>query len=303
VKIAYFGNGVRGKVCLEALLNAGKNICCVIVQPKNGNVPQSDITNIAKSNGIDILAPDDINSQQSEADIRKYSPDMLILSGYSKIIKQNIIDTAEYAVNLHGGRLPYYRGASTINWQIINGEAVGGCAVIQVLPGIDTGDIYASAEYEIKPDDNYGDVLEKTLELFPTMLLDVVSHIEDGTLKPVEQDLSVGAYYCSRGPEDGQIFWKTSTAKEIYNLIRSLTAPMPGAFTYYDKKKIVISEAELCAEKIVGAKGKMVLRRGDGYVVPASDGCLIIKKVIVDGDESTAVDFFKKSGGYFADYQ
>ena len=135
-------------------------------------------------------------------------------------------------INLHGGKLPEYRGAAPINWQIINGETSGGCSIIYVDEGIDTGDIIAQEIYPIEAHDTHASILEKTLEIFPRLLIQVLEQIENGTVKAQKQDPHAGSYYIRRYPSDSEINWDRLTDIQVHNLVRGMFGPYPGGIFF-----------------------------------------------------------------------
>jgi len=191
------------------------------------------------------------------------------------------------------GELPQYRGSSTLNWMIINGETKGGVAIILIDAGIDTGDIIAKESFEIRPNDTIKEVIYKTDKIFPRLLIKVIRQIKNGTVKRKPQPPGKGTYYHTRYPRDGKINWERSSAKEVYNLVRALTHPCPGAFTYFNNKKLIIWKASLIEEDIRGIPGRVCLRRRRGIVAIAADRGLLITRVQPEGkSECDANDFF-----------
>jgi methionyl-tRNA formyltransferase len=202
------------------------------------------------------------------------------LAGYNNILKKEIISFPKKgAINLHGGKLPDYRGVAPINWQIIKGEKVGGCCIIFVDEGIDTGDIIEQEFYDIGENDTAGDVVQRQLEIFPPMLLKAVQNIEKGTVNSTKQDLAEGSYYTRRYPDDGRVDFASMTALDAHNMIRAMRGPYPPAFCFYNDKKIYLLGSELLKEKIIGTPGRIALKRPEGVIVIARDRGLLITEV------------------------
>jgi len=300
MKIVYFGNNPRGLVCLQKLLEESENIVAIVAHPEQKLSPEQgqNVKTVAIEKGLPVIQPKDINSPKSAEWLKSFMPDLFILSGYNQILKSNVLKIPRKGtINLHGGKLPEYRGVAPINWQIINGETVGGAAVLYVEEGIDTGDIIISQEYSIGIEDTAKSVLDITLKIFPEMLLKAVNLIKHGKVKPKKQDLEKGCYYTRRYMRDGRIDWKNMTALEVYNLIRALVEPYPGAFTYNNGEKVIIWKASLLKETIKGISGRVVLRREGGVVVIAKDMGLLIELVQHEnGETMKANDYFNKTG-------
>lgn len=297
MRILYFGNGIRGVRCLEALVEKGRrgDIVAVITPP--GEADQVAVS--AKKHGFKIMQPERVNGEGSIREIKSLTPDLFILAGYNRILKKELISVPPLgAINLHGGKLPEYRGVAPINWQIINGETTGGCAILFVDEGIDTGDIIAQELYEITEEDTAATILEKTLELFPRLLLAVVNDLEQGRVTRVKQNPLQGCYYTRRYPRDGRIGWREMTAFQVYNLVRALVRPYPGAFFYYKHIKIIVNRSTLIPEEIKGTPGRIVLFRGEGMVVTARDRGILIEEIAIEAETSsiTPRSYFKVLG-------
>lgn len=302
MNIVYFGNNPRGAKCLEALHEAGFTPSAVVIHHHAPDTPRS-VHAVAKQLGLPVYDPKNVNSPEFLEELGKMRPELMILTGYNQILKRDILQIPpKGTINLHGGYLPYYRGGSPINWQIINGETTGGCAIIYVDEGIDTGDIIAQELYEIHPDETAGEIVQKTLEIFPRLLVDVVKQIENGTVQAVKQDPSVGAYYCKRYPHDGQIFWGSMTAVQVHNLVRALKGPgLDGAFTFLNGEKIAILNTKLLDMVIKGVPGRIALKQQGGVVIIAKDRGLLVTTIKIQDQVILAKEYFKICGMIFHD--
>jgi|ETNmetMinimDraft_35_1059890.scaffolds.fasta_scaffold49912_1 methionyl-tRNA formyltransferase len=285
MKIVYFGNGVRGIKCLDTLLNNNLNVIAVI-----GHEGNSDVVDFAELNNIITYQPKNINNQEFVDVLEKLNADLFVLSGYSRILKSVVIDLPKFGcINLHGGKLPEYRGCAPINWQIINGETTGGCCIIFVDKGIDTGDIITQKTYEISNNDTSLDIVNKQLSFFPVMLLKAVKDIELGKVKAIVQDKAQGSYYTRRYPEDGLINWDTMTSNQVYNLVRALVDPYPNAFTFYRTEKIKIRKVSMIEPPIVGTPGRMPFKRQNGVVICCKDKGIVVNEIAI-GDNGEPID-------------
>ncbi len=256
------GKGIRSVVCLKYLLKHGYRPVLVIGQAKD----QSGLIKLAKSKKIPTYVPQNINSQIALKKITKYYPDLLVLAGYSQILKAPIINLSKKGtINLHGGPLPAYRGASVLNWQIIQGETIGGISIIFVDEGIDTGDIIAQKKFPIKTTDTIKDVVNKTFKLFPPMLLKVIKQIESNTVKRVPQNKNKGNYWRKRRPADGWFTPQGITSQKAYNFVRALTNPYPGAMVKKGTQSFILWQVN--PTKKQPKPNTFYLKTIDGYIL------------------------------------
>jgi methionyl-tRNA formyltransferase len=176
------------------------------------------------------------------------------------MICREIIDLPRVgAFNLHGSLLPAYRGRCPVNWVIINGEAQTGVTLHYMIDKPDAGDIVGQKPVVIDVSDTAKTLYDKLCLTAKELLDEVLPLIKRGQIPRQKQDLKAGSYYGGRHPEDGRIDWKKS-ADEIYNLIRAVTEPYPGAFAFLDNdEKIIIWWAEPIVSKETVIPGKLII--------------------------------------------
>lgn len=299
LSVLFLGNKDRGTLCLEALLDSRHEVVAVVAPPVDGTEEwyQSPVS-VAEEHSIPVHRPANVNDPDVVERLADHEPDLTVMAGYSQILGEEVLTIApEGTLNLHGGKLPAYRGASTLNWMLINGEEEGGIAVLFADEGIDTGDIVEQARFDIAPDDTIVDVVERTNELFPGMLVDAVDAIDDGTVDRTPQSRTDGTYWHSRRPRDGEIHWERMTARNVHDLVRSLAGPYPSAFTYHDDTKLGITATTIPDETVRGIPGRVARTRGEGVLVVAADRAVLVERVEPeDGEEQPAREYFAGVG-------
>jgi UDP-4-amino-4-deoxy-L-arabinose formyltransferase / UDP-glucuronic acid dehydrogenase (UDP-4-keto-hexauronic acid decarboxylating) len=236
IVLAYHNIGCIG---IEALLQNGFDIAAVFTyrdDPKE-NVWFASVAEFAASLDIPVFAPDNINHPIWVQRIREMAPDILFSFYYRDIIRQPILDIPpKGCLNLHGSLLPAYRGRCPINWVLINGEKETGVTLHYMTPRPDDGDIVAQKKIFISDDDTAKTLHEKASNATADLLVEILPKIKSNTAPRIPQNHSAASYYGGRRPEDGEIVW-TKTAAEVRNLVRALTRPYPGAFSYLRDRK------------------------------------------------------------------
>jgi len=161
---------------------------------------------------------------------------LIISAGYPLVFPNDLIEAAaNHTINLHGGPLPSYRGGSPLNWQIINGEKNIKISIIKMAKDLDTGPIYCNKKFKLKKNDTIKTVHQKVNNLFPGMVNLTIKKIKN-KIKPLKQTNKNIKYYKQRSEKDGLINWNMKNAHQVYNFVRAVTKPYPGAFYYYKKK-------------------------------------------------------------------
>jgi methionyl-tRNA formyltransferase len=240
---------------------------------------------LAEEYALPVLAAPDPNDPSLLEQVRAMAPELFILAGYGPILRQEAISIpTRFCINLHGGRLPEYRGSSPMNWALINAEATFGISIIKVSPGVDTGDVLAERQFPIGPNDTIQDLHRLANDAFPEMLLQVLEGVERDTVAPLPQDNAKAAYFPLRFAEDGIIFFDTMTAEQIHNMIRSLTLPYPCAYTYFGTKRVRLIASHLRQDDYFGVAGRIYMKRQGSLLVCARDKCLWIDDARFDDD-------------------
>jgi UDP-4-amino-4-deoxy-L-arabinose formyltransferase/UDP-glucuronic acid dehydrogenase (UDP-4-keto-hexauronic acid decarboxylating) len=231
IVLAYHNIGCRG---IESLLRNGFKVTAVFTHkddPKE-NIWFDSVAELAASKNIPVFAPDNINHPLWIQKIRNMNPDIIFSFYYRKMVKPAILDIPSYGcLNLHGSLLPKYRGRCPVNWVLVNGEKETGITLHYMTPEPDDGDIVSQKKVAISDDDTARTLHEKLAGLSSAMLDEVLPQIKAGTASRKPQNHSQATYYGGRQPKDGEIDWSLSS-KEIRNLVRAVTQPYPGAFSY-----------------------------------------------------------------------
>ncbi|GMQ60446.1 hypothetical protein AN1V17_48460 [Vallitalea sediminicola] len=226
------------------------------------------------------------------------SVDYIMSFGYRRMIPENVVRKASIAaLGTHFSPLPRYRGFAPLNWLLINGEKETAVNLFYLDKEVDNGDIVDREFVDIYYQDDINSLLDKCLVAFKKLMLRAVPMLEDKTFNTEKQDNSKATYTCARNPEDGWINWEWSS-KKIYNLVRALTYPFPGAFTYYNEEKLYIWSCEEYKIPIYEGRisGKVIkIIKDEGIVVLCGDGVVLLKDVQLQNGERQTADKVIKS--------
>lgn len=159
--------------------------------------------------------------------------------------------------------------------------------------GVDTGPIISQELYQIGENDTHQTVLEKTLTIFPRLLVEALRDFENYKAHAIRQNLEEGCYYTRRYPDDSRINWQTMTDVQVHNLVRGMQGPYPHAFTFRENEKIEIEQTALLREEIKGMSGRVSLKRSEGVVVHCKNRALLIKEIRIKGEVREARDIVR----------
>jgi len=231
-----------GYECLDALIQNDEYVLAVITHKDDPGeeIWFRSVAGLAKKYGIPAHTPESVNSPDWVERIRSWAPDLILSFYYRSVISEEILNIPRLgAFNMHGSLLPKYRGRAPINWAVLHGEKSTGVTLHHMVKQADAGDIVDQEAVPIGPDDTARDVFDRCVKAARVVLERQIDALTQGTAPRRKQDESQATYFGGRTPEDGRIDWTQSTEK-IYNLIRAVTQPYPGAFTDVDGKKLFI---------------------------------------------------------------
>jgi methionyl-tRNA formyltransferase len=274
-RILFFGYSEVGHDCLSLLIERGDNVVALVTHEDN---PGEKIwfktpAAAARENGIPVHTPEKAGAPESFERISALRPDLILSVYYRNMIGTKILGLAPLgAFNMHGSLLPKYRGRAPINWAVLNGETRIGMTLHRMVKEPDAGNIVDQDGVDIGPLDTAEQAFRKVLPCARRVLERQIDALLSGTARETPQDASQATYFGGRRPEDGRIDW-TAPSRQIFNLIRAVTDPYPGAFTDIGQARLMVWWAEPESPAALGKAGRpgqvlsvspLVVATGDG---------------------------------------
>ena len=256
-RILFFGYSEVGYECLSLLLERGDRIVALITHEDN---PHEKIwfktpAVAAREKNIPVFTPDSVNNPEWREKIAALAPDLILSVYYRHMIGTKILALPPLgAWNMHGSLLPKYRGRAPINWAVLHGEPRIGMTLHRMVKSADAGAVVDQDGVDIGPRDTAEQAFRKVLPCARRVLARQIDSLLAGTAIEVPQDESQANYFGGRTPEDGRIAW-TQTSRQIFNLIRAVTDPYPGAFTDFGPARLMVWWAEPDSPATKGRRG------------------------------------------------
>lgn len=294
MRIVIVGQGPFGERVLEALLKKGEEVVGVFSPPDKRGEP---LKILAEKSKIPAFQPHRMKDPKVEWDYLELRPDLAILAFVTDIIPEKILKIPSLGtICYHPSLLPRHRGASAINWAIIQGDTRTGLTIFWTDKGIDTGPILLQKEVEIEPDETTGTLYFN--KLFPMgieAILEAVELIRNGKAPRVAQDDSKATY---EPPCDDRVAGIdfTKPVETIYNLIRGCD-PQPGAYAVFKGKKIRFYDAKKKLFPAEKTAGEIVAVEKGGLEIAAQGGIIVVGKLRVDkGEKMGPLEFVQLVG-------
>ncbi len=281
-----------GNACLAELIGMEAPIAALLTHRDD---PREQIwwrscAELASRHAIPVHYPDHLDSEWI-ARIAALRPAIIYSFSYRHLIAESVLALAPMgAYNLHPSPLPRYRGRAPVNWMLVNGEREAGVTLHHMVARADAGDIVAQKTCAIEDADTALSLYRKLVPLGAAIVREYHPRIVAGTAPRVAQDLTAGSYFGRRRPEDGKIDWRWP-ARRIFNLVRAVTHPYPGAFCYLGDRKLFIWRARIANETgSRGAPGEIVGEDAGGALeVAGGEGSvLVLTAQFEDGAEAAA---------------
>jgi methionyl-tRNA formyltransferase len=281
-RILFFGYSEVGYECLSLLLERGDNVIALITHEDN---PHEKIwfktpAAAAREKNIPVFTPESVNTSEWLERVMALQPDLILSVYYRNMISSKLLAIPRLgAFNLHGSLLPKYRGRAPINWAVLHGERRIGMTLHRMVKSADAGAVVDQEGIDIDPRDTAEQAFRKVLPCARRVLARQIDALLAGTARETPQDDAQATYFGGRKPEDGRINWGQTSA-QIFNLIRAVTDPYPGAFTDVGDARLMVWWAETDTPATRQRRGKPgeVLSVAP-LVVATFDGALELTKI------------------------
>jgi len=296
LRLIFMGYHNIGHVCLEALLELcrtlGDEIVAVVSHgddPKE-NIWFASVKKLALAHYLPYYQPDDPNDPAFVAAMTKLAPDFLFSCYYRHMLKGPLLKLPRLgALNLHGSLLPRYRGRCPLNWVLIHGEEETGVTLHYMEEKPDRGEMVAARRVPIAVADTALTLFARMTAASGDLMREIYPLLRAGQAPRLPQDHTQASYFGGRRPQDGLIDWHKSTW-EVYNLVRAVTYPYPGAFTHCQGRKLFIwggqpMKAPPASVHAAYPPGRIIgALPGEGLLVATAEGHFLINRAQWDGE-------------------
>ena len=282
-----------GWVCLDELLTLGADVTLVVTHADDPGeeIWFRSVAERARDAGVPVLTPAAANAPEVVAEIARHAPDFILSFYFRQVLGPAILALPRRgALNLHGSLLPRYRGRCPVNWVLVNGERETGVTLHHMEEKPDRGDVVAQRAVAIADDDTALTLNRKLGDAARVLLRETYPLLVAGTAPRVPQDHARASYFGGRRPDDGRIDWELP-ARRLYDLVRAVCHPYPGAFTACRGRRLLVWWARPLDGSGAGQPGEVVeIRHGAGVVVGTARGALLLERVQLEGDAERRAD-------------
>ena len=297
--IIFMGTPDFSATVLEGLLaDKAYNILAVVTQPdravgRKKEIKMTPVKEVALAHNLPVYQPEKLSGSEEMAELMTLGADGIVTAAFGQFLPTKLLDSVDFAVNVHASLLPKYRGGAPIHYAIINGDKEAGVTIMEMVKGMDAGDMIAKDATSTTDEDNVGTMFDKLAILGRDLLLRTLPDYIAGNITPEPQDSSQATFSPNITPEEERIDWHRP-ARDVFNHIRGLN-PWPVAHTLLDGKRFKIYEASIAQGQ--GKPGEIIEKGKKSLVVATSDGAIALKTVQPAGKpRMSIVDFLNGVG-------
>lgn len=256
-----------------------------------GKVSPTEIKKYAQDNNIDVVTPKTVNTEEFVNKLKELDIDYIVVVAFGQMIGKVLLEAyPDRIINLHPSKLPEYRGASPMQFSILNGDKITSATTMLIEKGMDSGDILMQKDVEIKDSDDYTSMEEKLGEIGALAIRDTLLNFDSLYEKRIKQD-DEKATFCTKITKDmGKINWSESSFY-IINKIRAFVE-YPVAHFSYEGKNVKVYKAEVLDSYKKNPGFVYKANPKEGIVIGTGDGAIKLVKIQFPGKKAMDVKSF-----------
>ncbi|WP_276282380.1 methionyl-tRNA formyltransferase [Halorussus caseinilyticus] len=297
MRVVFVTHNDLGLACLEELDALGADIRGIFTRPRREDIAdQTDLAAFADDRGVPLHETESVNDDPSRGRIADCDPDLLFVVGWSRLVKQEVLDIPEVAaLGMHPAPLPRGRGRAPIAWSLVKGLDRTALSFFHLVEEADAGDLVGQHPIEIDREDDAATLYEKVVAAGRDLIRTYYPQFEDGAVPRRPQDDDAATWWPKRTPDHGLVDW-TRPPGEVYDWIRGQTHPYPGAFSFVNDHRVTIWAANPPDDESAFCRpGEILHREGDTLAVGAWEGSVELTRLQVgDGDEIPAGELVER---------
>lgn len=297
MKVVFMGTPDFAVETLREIFLAGHEVAAVVTQPdkpkgRGKELSMSPVKEFAKANGLTVWQPLKARDEAFIGQIRQIAPDVIVVVAFGQILPDSILTMPKYGcVNVHASLLPKYRGASPIQWAVIDGEKESGVTTMLMDTGVDTGDMLLQKSVPLSEKETGGSLFDKLSVIGAKLLVETLKGLEEGTIQRIPQEHAKATHTKKIEKSLGELDFRKG-AKELECLIRGLN-PWPSAFTKFHGKILKIWDADVVSGDFSEYEpGQVVSADKTGLVVKCGENALAVKELQLEGKKRMDVSSF-----------
>lgn len=250
-----------------------------------GKVSPTEIKKYAQDNNIDVVTPKTVNTEEFVNKLKELDIEYIVVVAFGQMIGKVLLEAyPDRIINLHPSKLPEYRGASPMQFSILNGDKITSATTMLIEKGMDSGDILIQKDVEIKDSDDYTSMEEKLGEIGAFAIRDTLLNFDSLYENRTKQDDEKATFCTKITKEMGKIDWSESSF-DIMNKIRAFVE-YPVAHFSYEGKNVKVYKAEVLDSYEANPGFVYKANPKEGIVIGTGDGAIGLLKIQFPGKKA-----------------
>lgn len=304
MRAVFMGTPEIAATVLKSVLASRHEVVAVVTQtdkPKGRGHEMAfpPVKEVALEAGIPVLQPQRARDEAFIEELKAINPDIILVAAYGKLLPKEVLDMPRFGcINVHASLLPKYRGASPIQWAVLNGDEKSGVTIMHMAETMDTGDIILTKEVVLAEDETAGSLHDKLAEIGGPLLIEAMDALETGRAPRIRQKEEEATHVKMLDKTMGNLDF-SKPAVQLERWIRGLN-PWPTAYTKLDGKMLKLWRAEVLPAESVRKEvkhceaGTVFAVEKDSFSVCTGEGALRIKELQLEGKRKmTAEEFLR----------
>ncbi|MGT2884864.1 methionyl-tRNA formyltransferase [Streptococcus ferus] len=298
-KLIFMGTPDFSATVLKGLLEDGDyDIVAVVTQPdravgRKKEIRQTPVKELALAANLPVYQPEKLSGSQELQELMALAADGIVTAAFGQFLPEKLLQSVDFALNVHASLLPKYRGGAPIHYALINGDQEAGVTIMEMVKQMDAGDMVAKASIAIEESDNVGTLFEKLALVGRDLLLESLPKYLAGEIVPQAQDESQATFSPNITPEEERIDWEKS-AREIFNQVRGMN-PWPVAHTFLEGQRFKIYQLREVPGQ--GEPGQIIAKTKKELILAAGQGAVSLEQVQPAGKPRMAIGDFLNGMG------
>lgn len=302
MRAVFMGTPEIAATVLKSVLASKHEVVAVVTQtdkPKGRGHEMAfpPVKEVALAAGIPVLQPQRARDEAFIEELKSYQPDIILVAAYGKLLPKAVLDMPKFGcINVHASLLPKYRGASPIQWAVLNGDEKSGVTIMHMAETMDTGDIIMTKEVVLAQDETAGSLHDKLADIGGPLLIEAMDALETGRAPRIRQNEEEATHVKMLDKTMGNLDF-SKPAVQLERWIRGLN-PWPTAYTKLDGKLLKLWKAEVISAEEAGKStkgfenGAIIAVAKDSFDVLTGDGVLRIKELQLEGKRKMNAEEF-----------
>jgi methionyl-tRNA formyltransferase len=281
LKIIFAGTPDFAARHLDALLTSDHQVVGVFTQPdrpagRGNKLTPSPVKQLALQHGLSVFQPKSLRPADSQQLVAELQADIMVVVAYGLILPQAVLDMPRLGcINVHGSLLPRWRGAAPIQRSLWAGDSETGVTIMQMDAGLDTGAMLLKLACPILAGDTSATLYDKLATLGPQGLLETLTQLNEGSIKPQVQDDALATYAEKLSKEEARLDW-TLSAAQLERCIRAFN-PWPVSYFMIEEQPVKVWQANVLPAQGQHQPGEIIAADKNGIQVATAEGLLNIQ--------------------------